>query len=61
MKERDPHAVLTELVKQCGTQSAAAERLGVSRMFVTDLLLRRRKFSDEMLAKLGLRRVVVAA
>lgn len=61
MKERNPHDALMALVKQHGTQHAAAKALGVGDVYVSDLLNGRRKFSDEMLAKLGLRRIVVAA
>lgn len=61
MKERNPHDVLAALVRQHGTQHAVAEVLGLSDVYVSDLLKGRRTFSDEVLAKLGLRRVVVAA
>ena len=61
MKERNPRELLAGLVKQMGTQSAVAKSLGIGESYMSDLLNGRREFSDEMLAKLGLRRVVVAA
>lgn len=61
MKERDPREALMALVKQMGTQTAVARSLGIGDSYLSDLLHGRRDFSDEMLAKLGLRRVVVAA
>jgi DNA-binding transcriptional regulator YdaS (Cro superfamily) len=52
-------AKLRALIAEQGSQQAAAKRLGVSGAYVNDLLHGRREFSDRMLKKLGLRRVVV--
>lgn len=49
-----PIEELKHLVKEAGGQRAAASLLGVSQPFVSDLLLGRRKFSDEMLSKMGI-------
>ncbi len=61
MKERNPHDVLEALIQKHGTQHAVAVELGISDVYVSDLIKGRRKFSDEVLMRLGLRRVVVAA
>lgn len=57
----DAVACLRALVETHGTQRAAAERLHISEAHVGDLLHGRRKFSDAMLGKLGLRRTVISA
>ncbi len=57
----DAAAHLRALVETHGTQRAVAKRLGYSEVYVSDLLAGRRAFSDAMLAKLGLRRTIVAA
>ncbi len=51
---------LRALVDTHGTQKAVAERLKCSESVICDLLAGRRTFSNQMLAKLGLRRTVVA-
>ena len=56
----DAAARLRAIVKQEGTQRAAALKLGISQGQLFDLLKGNRGFSDQMLAKLGLRRTVVA-
>ena len=55
----DPAAVLRAFVAQHPTQTAAARALGVGDAYLSDLLHGRRLFSDVMLAKLGLERVIV--
>ena len=55
----DARASLLALVETHGSQAAVAQRLGVSDAYVSDLLNNRRSFSDTMLEKLGLRRIVV--
>ena len=55
----DAVARLNALVKQAGSQQAAARILGCHPVHVGDLLKGRRLFSDAMLAKLGLRRTVI--
>jgi plasmid maintenance system antidote protein VapI len=61
MKEIDPRVALAAFIKRHKTQAAAAEALGVSRPYLSDIVNGRRDFSDAVLEKLGLRRVVVAA
>ena len=63
MKPRpiDPLETLKQFVATYRTQHAAAEALGISEQYVSDLLLGRRIFSDRILEKLSLARVVVKA
>lgn len=51
---------LREVIADAGTQEKAAARLGIGPSYLSDLLHGRRLFSDAMLAKLGLRRTVIA-
>jgi len=55
----DPLAVLRELAKQAGSQQKLAKRLGYRPAYLSDVLNRRRDVTDKMLAKIGLRRIVV--
>lgn len=48
--------VLRKLVKQHGSQSACADRLGVNQQYLSDLIHVRRTFSEAMAAKLGYKR-----
>jgi len=57
----DAVARLRALCEAQGTQRDAAKHLGCSAPHVVDLLRGRRRFSDAMLAKLGLRRTVIEA
>jgi DNA-binding transcriptional regulator YdaS (Cro superfamily) len=57
----DAQERLRALVREHGSQKAVARYLGVSDPMVGDLLMGRRKFSDKMLAKIGLTRIVVLA
>lgn len=59
MKTRDPKTLLAKLVAEHGTQSKAADALGISAVYFSDLMNDRRDFSEVMLAKLGLERVIV--
>ena len=59
MKPRDPLTELKVFVAQYPTQQAAAAALGVSPPMMVDLLRGRRGFSERMLARLGLERIVV--
>lgn len=61
MKEVNPLERLNAFVAKHKTQAAAAEALDVSRPYLSDIINGRRDFSDQVLEKLGLRRVVVAA
>lgn len=59
MRTKDPLVVLKAFVSQHPSQTAAARALGISQAYLNDLLWGRRTFSEPMLAKLGLRRLVV--
>ena len=61
MKELDPRERLKAFVARFPTQKAAAQALGISNVYVSDLLNGRRDINNRMLAKLGLRRTVVEA
>lgn len=54
-------SALVELQRHCDqfdTQSEAAESLGISPAYLRDLLRARRDISENMLSKLGLKRVI---
>lgn len=55
-----PIARLERLVRDLGSQRAAAQSLGIGASYFNDLLRGRRDCSLEVLRKLGLRRVVVS-
>ncbi len=59
VKPIDPYEVLDAFVASYDTQREAAEALHISQPYLTDLLQRRRNFSDNMLAKLNLTTIVV--
>lgn len=59
MKEIEPLERLRRFVGMFETQTAAADELGISRQYLTQLLGGKRDFSGSVLAKIGLRRVVV--
>jgi plasmid maintenance system antidote protein VapI len=59
VKEIDPYAALDAFVAGYRTKGEAAEALGISQPYLTDLLQRRRNFSDNMLSKLNLMTIVV--
>lgn len=61
MKEMDPIAVLRQVVKQHGSQTKAADALGVSGAYLSDLLNGNRPVSARILQQLGLERKVVKA
>ena len=61
IKELNPVERLQAFVARFPTQKAAAEALGISNVYVSDLLNGRRDINDKMLAKLGLRRTVIEA
>ena len=52
---------LEKQVRRAGTQKDAATALGISPQYLNDLLQGRRDASDNILEKLGLKRVVVKA
>lgn len=55
VKELEKH------VRKSGSQKASAASLGISTQYLNDLLRGRREASDNVLSKMGLRRVVVRA
>jgi transcriptional regulator with XRE-family HTH domain len=55
----DPRSRLRRLVKRCGTQRAAAVKMGISTNYLSDLIHGHRVYSDRILKKLDLRRVIV--
>lgn len=57
----DPVAVLRSMTEELGGQVNVAKQLGISQVYVSDLLNRRRDFSDQMLDRIGLRRTVIKA
>lgn len=61
MRTKEPLAVLKSFVSKYPTKRAAAQALDISAPYLTDLLYGRRKFSEAMLAKIGLRRMVIEA
>lgn len=52
---------LREVIRKEGSQLDASAKLGIAPSYLSDLLHGRRKFSDAILEKLGLRRTVIAA
>jgi hypothetical protein len=61
MAEVNPADVLRKIVAKYPTQRAAAKSLGISEVYLCDLLRGRRPFSTRVLKTLGLRAIVVAA
>ncbi len=60
-REIEPLERLQRFVETFRTQTAAADELGISRQYLSQLLGSKRDFSDQVLAKIGLRRAVVEA
>lgn len=61
MIEKDPIVALQEAVEEYGSIANVARRTGISPQFLHDVLSRRRKPSERLLAALGLARIVVKA
>lgn len=59
MASKHAPTVLRAFVAQYKTQADAAAALKLSQSYLTDLLRGRRAFSDAVLRKLGLERVIV--
>tara|TARA_R110000787_G_scaffold67053_1_gene150295 strand:+ start:797 stop:1000 length:204 start_codon:yes stop_codon:yes gene_type:complete len=55
----NPQRQLERLVRECGSQAAAAAALGIGATYFGDLLRGHRNVSDAILRRLGLRRVIV--
>jgi hypothetical protein len=53
-----PYTVLRKLVKECGSQKAAARKLRISAQYLNDVLQGRREMSEALASKLGFKRVV---
>jgi hypothetical protein len=59
VKAVDPLDVLRQFVATHPTQVVAAAALGIKPAYLSDILNERRDFSETILAKLGLKRIVV--
>ena len=57
--EIDPLEALRTFIAKHGNQRKAAKALGISEPYMTDLVHGRRRVSDSLLEKLGLRRTIV--
>ena len=53
-----PYEALRTLVRELGSQKAAAKRLGFTASFINDVLQGRREMTEALAAKLGFKRVV---
>jgi plasmid maintenance system antidote protein VapI len=53
-----PHERLRELIRELGSQKAAAKKLGFTPSFINDVLQGRREMTEALAAKLGFKRVV---
>jgi plasmid maintenance system antidote protein VapI len=53
-----PHDALRRLVKELGSQKAAAKKLGFTPSFINDVLQGRREMTEALASKLGFKRVV---
>lgn len=59
LTESDLFWKITGMVKECGSQKAAAEKLGISLQYLNDYLSGRRNAGAKILAAMELRRVVM--
>lgn len=59
VKELNAHDALIAFRDKFKTQGEAAEALEITPAYLSDLLNHRRDISDNILARLGLRRIVV--
>jgi plasmid maintenance system antidote protein VapI len=57
----DPLAVLRSMAHKAGSQKELARKLGYTSGYLSDVLNHRRNVTDEMLIKIGLRRIIVRA
>lgn len=57
IKPVNAYSVLKQFVRQYPTQTAAARALKISGVYLSDVLNYRRDFSDNVLDKIGLRRI----
>ncbi len=58
-KPVDPQRALASLILRHGSQQAAAEAIGISASYFSELVLGRKTYSDRLLAALGLERIIV--
>ena len=59
MSARTPVAYLRDYVYDAGSQAAAARKLGVTRQYICMVLAGDRPVGARILAKLGLKRIIV--
>jgi plasmid maintenance system antidote protein VapI len=59
MKPVEPIDALQRFIEQHGSRKEAADALGVSLPYISDLINGRRDFSQRMLESLGLKQIVV--
>ena len=57
--ETTPNAALWNFVKRHGTQTKAADVLGITQGYLSDLLHNKRDITDTILEKIGYRRIIV--
>ena len=55
--EYDVHVLLSGLVERAGSQKAVADSLGVSRAYLSDVLLGRRPISAELAGRMGWKKI----
>ena len=55
----DPQRALASLIIEHGSQQAAADALGISASYFSELMLGRKTYSDRLLDALGLERIIV--
>ncbi len=53
-----PQKTLRRLIREVGSQKAAAKKLGCSPQFINDVLQGRREMTETLAARLGFKRVV---
>ena len=53
-----PHNALRRLIRELGSQKAAAEKLGFTPQFINDVLRGRREMTEALASKLGYKRIV---
>lgn len=53
-----PYEALRTLVRELGSQKAAAKKLGFTPSFINDVLQGRREMTEALAVKLGFKRVV---
>ncbi|HND49868.1 MAG TPA: helix-turn-helix transcriptional regulator [Anaerolineales bacterium] len=59
ISHEDALNLIRSMVKQHGTQTAAARELGITAVYMSDILAGKSAISDNVARKLGYRRVIV--